>query len=280
MVYKYNGEQYSSKKHPVLEFIFNKYWQAKVKQNEIYFTLKDISDGYKATGIIEPASISNTILDLTRKAAPIHSRVPPSIYNRGYDLKKKTGKSPDGNSYAGAFVFVGIGNEIQSWLRWPNSLPSYTVDSSNIPSMVKNLLRKDEGALFSVIDYCDVFSKVLYNGCNQITRVQNPMKWQPNEIDGFYYGNINGIDTVFPVEAKALTTRDDINLVQLEGGIRTVLSKLDIPNTVVVPIAIQMIKNGMRIAVFQQCSTHDVSYNVKLEKSLVVTFNPAIEAWQ
>jgi len=52
------------------------------------------------------------------------------------------------------------------------------------------------------------------------------MKWQPNEIDGFYASQ-NGKDLdLYPVEAKALTTGDEINLDQLRGGFATVLLQM------------------------------------------------------
>jgi hypothetical protein len=110
-------------------------------------------------------------------------------------------------------------------------------------------------------------------------RVQNPMKWQPNEIDGFYYGCIDGVDTVFPVEAKALTTRDDINLVQLRGGISTVGSKLQ-PKLRIIPLAVQMVENGIRIAVFREQYTGQQDYIIELVRMVQVTFDPVIPSWQ
>src|SRR5690606_21450309 len=135
-----------------LEFIFNKYNPERLEKDIIQFTLKDISDGYRACNIPEPASISNTILDLTRKNKPIGSRLPQSIYELGYDLRKKTGINKDGLSLAGEFVHVGIGEVIDSWLFWPETFSiedTYTVSSSNIPSKILPYVRNDEGALFS-----------------------------------------------------------------------------------------------------------------------------------
>lgn len=242
--------------------------------------LKDVSEGYRACGIPEPASISNTILDLTRRSNHISSRLPESIYSLGYDIKKKTGPSPNGDNYAGTFVHVGIGKVVQSWLTWPDNMEEIEISSAKIPSEIRHLLRNDEGALFSVIDYCDVFSLALYKGKYRVMRVQNPMKWQPNEIDGFYFGHIDGQETVFPVEAKALTTKDDINLEQLEGGIQTVLSKLRGKDFTVIPLAAQMIENGIRIAVFEECRSGRTDYEVKLSRAVKVTFTPKIDSWQ
>lgn len=64
MSFVYNGQTYNSKKFPMLEYIFNHKTQngtIGIGEN-ITFTLKDVSDGYRACGIAEPASISNTIL--------------------------------------------------------------------------------------------------------------------------------------------------------------------------------------------------------------------------
>ena len=154
------------------------------------------------------------------------------------------------------------------------------IGSAGIPSQILHMLRNDEGALFSVIDYCRVFSHALYNDAQEVMRVQNPMKWQPNEIDGFYYSHIYGTDTVFPVEAKALTTGDDINLIQLEGGIKTVMRKLDLPGAKIIPLAVQMVQNGIRIAAFEECQTGQPDYEVKLSRAIKVTFDPPIESWQ
>lgn len=281
MAFMHRGIKYKSKKHPMLEYIFNKYNPTHDSSKElIHFTLGDISEGYRACDIPEPASISNTILDLTRKVGSVESRLPESIYSLGYDLRKKTGRTPDGGNYAGVFVHVGVGNTAQSWLVWPDDMEEIKVGSDGIPAKIRHMLRKDEGALFSVIDYCRIFSHALYAGEQEVMRVQNPMKWQPNEIDGFYYGHIDDVDTVFPVEAKALTTGDDINLVQLEGGVTTVMQKLDLPHAKIVPLAAQMVTNGIRIAVFNECVTGQTEYDVGLVRAIKVTFTPNIEAWQ
>lgn len=281
MPINHKDQKYSSKKHPILEYIFNKYNpNGDTTQEEIHFTLSDITEGYSAEGINKPASISNTILDLVRKKRPISSRLPASIYNLGYDLRKKTGNVKLGENYAGTFVFVGVGNEIQSWLKWSDTPETLEISSDGIPSKIRNLIRNDESGLFSVIDYCDVFSLALYNGNYQVMRVQNPMKWQPNEIDGFYYGDIDGVDTFFPVEAKALTTGDDINLDQLKGGVITILSKLELPNAEIVPLAVQMVENGIRIAVFNECRTGQTDYEPQPVSFIKVSFNPVIVSWK
>lgn len=87
MAFIYNGKTYRSKKFPLLEHIFsNKTNQQTERIGEnITFTLRDISNAYKACGIPEPASISNTILDLTRQDRGIQSRLPQSIIDFGYD---------------------------------------------------------------------------------------------------------------------------------------------------------------------------------------------------
>lgn len=276
-----NGKVYRSKKFPMLEEIF----KSKNPNNEqipvIPFTLSDISQGYRAAGIKEPASISNTILDLTRKGSGgIESRLPESIYSLGYDLRKKTG-----TNHAGEFVYVGVGNQLNSWLIWPEEFEEIEVDSRNIPDVVLDLIRKDEGGLFSIVDYSDAFSIAIDSKKGTITRIQNPMKWQPNEIDGFY-GRVDNDGVVYSVEAKALSTSDDINLVQLSGGVKTVCHKLDLIEEnkyTVVPVALQGIVNGFLIGIFASTTTdHQAvsNYNPILERAIRVRFSPPIRNWQ
>ncbi len=253
MAFIYKGKKYFSKKHPVLEYIFNKKNPKKdTTQKVISFTLKDISDGYSACGIAEPASISNTILDLTRQKRHIKSRLPESIILLGYDLVKRTGKSPSGDNYAGEFIFVGVGNQIESWLEWTGDFEEIEISSLKIPLKIRPFLRNDEGALFSVIDYCDVFSIALFDKPNSVVRVQNPMKWQPNEIDGCYFATIDKQDFLLPVEAKALTTGDDINLVQMQGALNTVSERFRNSEIQIIPLAVKMIKTELKSLFFSR----------------------------
>lgn len=270
-------EAYHSKKHPVLEYIFEKYYSPDKPQEIIPFFLSDISEGYKFANISEPVSISNTILDLTRQDRGIDSRVPKSISKLGYDLRKKTGADSTGHKYAGEFVFVGIGKLITSWLIWPDKKHLVVIDSSSLPSLVARLIRPDEGGLFSVIDYTDVFSKILHNGKRKIYRIQNPMKWQPNEIDGFYASEEGKDIDVYPVEAKSLITGDEINMDQLKGAFITVREQLQKGGLQanIQQIAVKMIENGMDIAVFPINKipiTPEVCYRIE--------FRPPISRWQ
>lgn len=284
MTFIHNKKKYSSKKHPILEHIFNKKNpEGNTSQKSITFTLKDISDGYTACNIDEPASISNTILDLTRKKRSISSRLPSSIYSLGYDLRKKTGTAPNGESYAGEFVFVGVGNEIQSWLSWPKVFPQgdmYTLSSNGIPQKIRKYLRNDEGALFSVIDYCDVLSQVLGKSNNSVIRIQNPLKWQPNEIDGFYFGEDGQKEILYPVEAKALTTGDDINLEQMTGGLLTMCSKYKNNNVIIQPLAVKMVKNGIFVSIFNRINSNSISVSLTCQRKVFVKFNPVINSWK
>lgn len=283
MAYEHQGKTYSSKKHPMLEYIFNKYNPNRNTEQEIIqFTLKDISEGYKYCGISEPASISNTILDLTRKRQPISSRLPESIYDLGYDLRKKTGNNAAGESFAGEFVWVGVGKVIDSWLSWPETFDSkdiFTISSQKIPSYILPYIRNDEGALFSIIDYCDLLSQIFNFGANSIIRVQNPLKWQPNEIDGFYIGKHGEEEILFPIEAKALTTGDDINLEQMLGAIKMLHIKFTSPHLFIQPMAVKMVPNGIHIAIFEKCPAGtDVSI-LNCIRRVSITFAPPIASW-
>jgi len=282
MGFIYQNKNYRSKKHPMLEKIFNK----KNPGNDtsihiISFTLKDISDAYRSCNIPEPASISNTILDLTRRNNPITSRLPESIINLGYDLRKRTGKTGDGNNYAGEFVYVGKGKSLMSWLEWPDNLDLIRISSKLIPYNVLKFLRNDEGGLFSVIDYCDIFSKVFKEEKNSTYRIQNPLKWQPNELDGFYFRDLGDNFELLPVEAKALSTNDDINLFQLKGQMETVSTKFyDIYGKVSVrPIVIKGVVNGINIGIMESFNSGDEISDIKFKKLLNVIFDPPIINW-
>lgn len=272
MPFVYNGKTYNSKKYPMLEYIFNKKTDNGTKNigNNITFTLRDVSEGYSACGIAEPASISNTILDLTRQDRGINSRLPQSISSYGYDLKKKTGPSPDGN-YCGEFVFVGIGNVIHSWLVWDQSKEKIVNVNNTIPANVLKYISNDEGALFSAIDYCDVLSYAINGNPGTIVRVQNPMKWQPNEIDGLYISSDG--KTLYPVEAKAVSTGDDINLEQMLGQYNTITARM--PGVTIVPLAARMKPYGVDLAILK----YNV-YELVPTDFIKVEIVPAIESWK
>lgn len=270
---------YSSKKHPVLEYIFRKYYKPNEKQEIIPFFLSDISEGYAACKIKEPVSISNTILDLCRQNRGISSRVPPSISKLGYDLRKRTGIFEDGSyKYAGEFVYVGVGNELKSWLEWPKESQILEIDSTTIPEEVRPFIRPDEGGLFSVMDYCDVLTKVIWNGQNKVHRVQNPMKWQPNEIDGFYASKVNNQTYIYPIEAKALTTHDAINMDQFKGEhlvVHEKMKRMGFEKIHIQSIAVKMSVNGIDIALFKADEIP-----VTPERVVRVIFKPEIKNWK
>jgi hypothetical protein len=283
----YNGEYYRSQKHPLLEYIFRKYNPDIDTTKNISFTLADISEAYRnievykidangnQTRVLEPASISNTILDLVRQNRGIRARMPDSLIQMGYDLRKRTG-----DNLAGEFVYVGVGNELNSWIQWPTTSKQITLSSNSLPNIILDYLRRDEGALFSVIDYCDVLSQALYDEHNTIIRVQHPLKWQPNEIDGFYIGIIDGVKTLYPIEAKALTTGDEINLDQITGGVNTISSNLEGTHAHIVPMAVKMIRNGILIVIFTTCEAGQTMESATVEKTIEVNFDPPIAAWQ
>ena len=271
----FNGKKYSSFKHPMLERIFNdKTSNGTVGLGDNHaFTLGNISTAYAECGIGEPASISNTILDLTRKNSGIKTRLPQSIISHGYDLRKKTGPAPNGGNYAGEFVHVGVGNVIGSWLVWPKKPDKEVLIENKVPHKIADLLGNDEGAMFSVIDYCDVLSHALNGEADTVLRVQNPMKWQPNEIDGLYFSDHGGDARLIPIEAKALSTNDDINLEQMLGAYKTIRSKR--PNNAILPLAAKMIPNGINLGVLVEGAEQ-----LDLHRFIQVTFKPPIGTWQ
>ena len=223
------------------------------------------------------ASLSNFVIDLTRVNRGIECRVPPYIQERGYDLVNV--KKYKLERIAGAFKFVGIGHEIKSWLEWPDSMPTVEVDSSPIPRIVLDLIRRDEGALFSIIDYCDILSKVFTFKSSEevkIIRVQHPLKWQPHEIDGLYASEDPG--TLYPVEAKALSTHDQVNLYQMRGELETM--KMNYKKMPICPVGCQMLDDGMRFAIFPIIGfLQEVPRELIPEKYVRVILKPELKAW-
>ena len=102
------------------------------------------------------------------------------------------------------------------------------------------------------------------------------MKWQPNEIDGFYVAETASGIEVYPVEAKALTTGDEINLDQLKGGFETVVRHVSQNNLKVdiVPIAAKMITNGVMVAIFGRNEVPETP-----ERVVNVQLFPRLESW-
>jgi hypothetical protein len=277
-----------SYKFPMLQHIFDKYTEKGTKettQNHT-FTFQDLVEAFKACQIDRPISTSNFVLDLTRQDRGIGSRLPASIIEYGYDLRKKTGRVPGTRNlnYNGEFVFVGKGNALHSWHHWNAIADLEIIIENKVPRELMTLLGndeallgRDEGALFSAIDYCDVLSFALY-GKDQpgsVLRVQAPKKWQPNEIDGLYYSSKNGL-TLYPTEAKALTTGDQLNLEQMLGALNTIREK--IPNVTIVPLGIQMIENGMRIGKFRETSNRYETY-LEIISDIKVIFDPPVIPW-
>ena len=289
---------YTSKKFPLFEYIFNKYNPNRETKELIQFSLSDINEAYSKLGIKKPTSTSNTVLDLTRKRHPISYRLPESIYSLGYDLRKKTGLKEDTKDfkYAGEFVFVGIGKELDQWLTFP---PKYddvlAIESSSIPNVILPFLRKDESAILSVSDYLDIPSQILHAAPHQVKRVQHPIKWQPNEIDGCYVCEWEDEVTLYPVEAKALSTGDDINIYQMLGGINMlhkrlsaelkqknkvkVLRNLNGKTITIQPLAAVMRNNEIHFAFFEKHKLGSIVEDLKCVKATKISLTPYLPNW-
>lgn len=278
-------------KHSVLLHIFNTKVAAGSRiGDDIHFTLADVSNGITATGGTKPTSTSNFVLDLTRKKNPITSRLPQQIIDNGYDLRKKTGRVPgsDSDNYCGTFVYRGKdehGNTIpiQDWLEWDE--PERTITITNVvPDIVQQFISDDEASLFSVMDYCNVLSTVFGT---TIYRVQSPMKWQPNEIDGYYVGKRGRNTVVYPVEAKAISTGDDINLVQMYGQYKTFIRKYsrDDLSLIVRPVAAKMEESGMLLALLEVNPLYNTTDNkdanmFNITEVVRVVLDPPVSNWK
>jgi hypothetical protein len=275
--------QQKYKKQLILQEIFReKFGGISENQREIPIYFDDIRKAGLALDMELPVSYSNFVLDLCRKNNGIKKRVPPIVIEHGYDLKKATGTDPgNGQKLVGKFVHVGVGNEINSWITWPNPRLSIEVDSSILHSTVRKLLRQDEAAMFSIIDYLDLLTIATGNSYGTVHRLQSPMKWQPNEIDGMYFADDAGGLIFFPVEAKALTTKDEINIDQLSGGFRTVQAQVERINLGTKPriqsIAALMTSNGIRFAFFPD----DTEPTAEMEFDFIeIVFDPPLDSWK
>jgi len=99
------------------------------------------------------------------------------------------------------------------------------------------------------------------------------MKWQPNEIDGLYFSDHDGgHEHLYPVEGKALSTGDDINLEQMLGAYLTMQKKM--PGTHIIPLGIQMLPTGLRIAKLKFADNQ-----LELDKYILVEIVPPIPSW-
>ena len=274
-------------KQTVLQHIFdNKIAAGCSIGDDIDFTLAEVNDAILATGGTRPASISNFVLDLTRRDNGISSRLPKPIIDLGYDLRKKTGKGLCGTFVYRGFDASGHTIPLYDWLVWET--PDRTVTISNVvPALVQRYISNDEASLFSAIDYCDVLTQVFSSANTPILRVQSPMKWQPNEIDGYYISQSGRNTIVYPVEAKAISTEDDINLVQMYGQYKTFIAKYtrDGLSFKVRPVAAKMEEDGMLLALLDKNPLYDENTNktakmFNIEEVVKVVLDPPISNWK
>ncbi len=280
-------------KFEVLEYLFNQKTANRTQRigTDIDFTLREVGNAIMATRGRQPASWSNFVLDLTRKDSGITKRLPLNVINCGYDLRKKTGRvlGTSHESYCGTFIFRGkdaSGHTIplRDWLKLDEEEIQRTIIIDNlVPGLVREFLSNDEASLFSVIDHCDILSQVMEK---QVYRIQSPMKLQPNEIDGFYVSQNGRIIEIYPVEAKAISTKDDINLVQILGQYKTLLQRYTHGGytLVVRPVAIRMEKAGMRLAVLEYNPMYDPHRNpdagmFNVREVIRIILNPPLDAW-
>lgn len=242
--------------------------------DEIPFTYEDIFQAMVALNKQRPkqASRSNFVLDMLRKPTTIDKRVTRTISERGYDLDRIPDRKVR-QGYVGRFIRIELRRD--PWIVWQEIPDEDAITVANIvPDSIQPYLDKDEGALLSVMDYCDVLSYALGNTPRTIKRVQHPKKWQPGEADGLYLYDGEEPGILYPVEAKALSTGDSVNIVQIEGAYNTIKGK--ITDTKIVPLAVQMLPEGMYIGVFEETS----GGRLTMTRSLKVKIEPPIQSWQ
>lgn len=275
MPFIYKGKKYRSYKHPVMEHIFNEKTRGLSDlPDEIIFTYEDIRQAMNALGIQRDnqASISNFTIDLTRRASSHESRVPDSIWDNGYDLDRVSDRDVRQN-IAGRLIRKELKAK-EPWIIWPKIEDTDTVYIANhTPDEIQPYLGKDEGALLSVMDYCDVLSLAIHGEEGTIKRVQHPKKWQPGEVDGLYYSDFEGKPTLYPVEAKALSTGDHVNLAQVQGAYKTIISKVS--GVEIIPLAVQMIPEGLYLAIFEAAD----QYELIITRYMKIVLDPPITSW-
>ncbi len=278
MSFTHNGKKYASYKHPILEYILEKELERSSKPpDEIPFTYQDIAQAMEALGIKRErqASRSNFTIDLLRRSNTHEQRVPSSVWDRGYDLARAPKRLAREN-IAGRLVKKELMPE-EVWIVWGEIGTEDTIDVENtVPLEVRPFLGKDEGALLSVMDYCDVLSYAINNKPKTVMRVQHPKKWQPGEVDGLYLSMVDDKPILYPVEAKALSTNDDVNLEQVQEAYNTIIGKFE--NIKIIPIAVQMISEGMFIAIFE--AENENSSSLVITHRLKVIITPPIESWK
>jgi len=266
-----------SYKHPILEYIFIEKTQNLTDfPTEILITYDDINRAMEMLGQQRPkqASISNFVIDLTRRRNLIEQRVSALIIQHGYDLDRAADRVIR-QGIVGRLVKKSLKTSL--WFEWPQQTTMTIVIQNRVPHEVLDYLGKDEGALLSVMDYCDVLSLALNGESETIKRVQHPKKWQPGEVDGLYTGRKNTLPILYPVEAKALSTGDDINLAQISSAYRTIRQK--IKDVEIIPVAAQMTSTGILIAEFGQIIS-EVDFNVNVTRTVTVILDVPILTWQ
>lgn len=82
--------------------------------------------------------------------------------------------------------------------------------------------------------------------------------------------------TLYPVEAKALSTGDSVNLAQVQAAYTTISNK--IPDIEIIPLAVQMIPEGMYVAIFEDSDS--TTNELIITRYLKVVISPSIPSWQ
>lgn len=280
MAFIHGGKKYRSYKHPILEYIFEKRTDGLTDSempDEIIFTYEEVREAMNELKIErkDQASISNFQVDLLRRKSSHESRVPDSIWDKGYDFDRVSNRKAREN-IAGRLVRKELKPE-EPWIIWPEIDEQNTINVINrVPEEIEPYLGKDEGALISVMDYCDVLSLALHNQPGTIKRVQHPKKWQPGEVDGLYFSSHEGKSILYPVEAKALSTGDSVNLAQIQGAYKTIIGKIS--NVEIIFLAVQMIPEGMYLATLERENAD--KDELAITRYLKIRLVPSLSAWE
>lgn len=149
------------------------------------------------------------------------------------------------------------------------------LDSNLIPPLVWELIRTDEGAVISIVEYCRVLEQIM--GVQQIFRVQAPLKVQPNEVDGCYVFEQENSRVLLSVEAKSKGS-DVLLMHQIYGAAQQALNNFGQFVDMVRPIGVK-IQPDNRLLVVVFAPYHDLQRAPAIERVYLFTFSKVPFQW-
>ena len=204
-------------KPAALEHIFNQKYDSDNPQPEIPFTREEVRDAIIATDGQVPLNLNNFVKDLTRKGDS--DARSSSATQAGYFLREGTHSGSMGVFFQDSGPFAGVIS-----VACPSDLVAKPISTKISPDIL-DLLRPDEGGLLAAIEYGKILDDFFGVPKGTITRVQAPVKVQPNEVDCFFIMKKGNRRIPIPCEAKSKSD-DVITLNQIVGIAAATLQRL------------------------------------------------------